>query len=165
MLDTLLRRSGIVSMMWSFTLGFLALNLGGILEGLGVLKVLIQRLIATIKKDATLITTTIGTGILSNAIMGDMYLPVILSGSLYKEAYDKRQLKRSMLSRVIVEGIALCNPLIPWTAAAAFVSNTLGVSTWEYVPYAFLNLINPIMTIVLAYLGIFIFKNKDAEDK
>ena len=158
--DTLLRRGGISSMMWSFTLGFLALNLGGILEGLGVLSVLINRLIKHIKSDATLITTTIGTGIISNAIMGDMYLPVILSGSLYKEAYDQRGLKRSMLSRVIVEGIALCNPLIPWTAAAAFVSNTLGVSTLEYMPYAFFNLINPLLTIVLAYMGIFIFKNK-----
>ncbi|WP_053983640.1 Na+/H+ antiporter NhaC [Niameybacter massiliensis] len=158
--DTLLMRGGISSMMWSFTLGFLALNLGGVLEGLGVLNVLINRLIQPIKRDATLITTTIGTGIMSNAIMGDMYLPVILSGSLYKEAYDQRNMKRSMLSRVIVEGVALCNPLIPWTAAAAFVSNTLGVATLDYLPYAFFNLVNPLLTILLAYMGIFIFRNK-----
>lgn len=164
MVDTLLVRGGMQSMMWSFTLGFLALTLGGVLEGLGMLKVLIVRLVSHIKRDASLILMTMGTGIFSNAIMGDMYLPIVLNSSIYKEAYDKRGLKRSMLSRVVVESISLCNPLIPWTAAAAFVSSTLGVSTLDYLPYAFLNLINPLLTIILSYMGIFVFKvNKNKE--
>ena len=37
---------------------------------------------------------------------------------------------------------------------------TLGVSTFSYFPYAFLNLINPIISIIMAYLGIAVFRKK-----
>jgi NhaC family Na+:H+ antiporter len=51
--------------------------------------------------------------------------------------------------------------LIPWTTCGAFIAGALGVSTMEYLPYSILNIINPIMTIVLSYLGIFVlYENK-----
>lgn len=44
--------------------------------------------------------------------------------------------------------------LIPWTTAGAFYAATLGVATLDYVPYAFLNYLNPFVSIAMAALGI-----------
>ena len=65
-----------------------------------------------------------------------------------------------MLSRVIEEGGTLTGPLVPWTTAGAFVSGVLGVSTFAYLPYALLNIINPLMSILFTYLGIAIGRKK-----
>ena len=49
------------------------------------------------------------------------------------------------------------------TASGAFFATTLGVPTLEYAPWALLCWINPILSIIFAYLGIAIFnanKNK-----
>ena len=41
---------------------------------------------------------------------------------------------------------------------------TLGLAPWTYVPYAFLNIINPIVSIIYGYTGITMDK-KDEEDR
>ena len=51
--------------------------------------------------------------------------------------------------------------LIPWTTAGVFYAATLGVPTLEYAPYAFLNLLNPIVSIVMAGLGIGLLYEKN----
>lgn len=168
LVDNLLMRGGIQSMMWTFSLSFIALCLGGVLEQVGYLKVLIAGVLKKIKSVGGLVTTVIATTILGNAAMGEIYLGIILNGSLYKEAFDQRGLKRSMLSRTLEEGGTLTGALIPWTTAGAFMAATLGVPTVEYAKYAFLSLINPIVAIVFAFLGVFVLwedKDKKGIDK
>ena len=58
------------------------------------------------------------------------------------------------------EGITLLVALLPWSVAGAFYAATLDIAVWEYAPFALLNLINPIVAIVFAYLGIAIIKEK-----
>jgi NhaC family Na+:H+ antiporter len=50
---------------------------------------------------------------------------------------------------------------VPWNTCGATQSRVLGVSTIDYLPYAFFNLISPIMTILFAYLNIKIRRIKD----
>ena len=59
-----------------------------------------------------------------------------------------------MLSRSVEEGSTMTTGLIPWTTAGVFYAATLGVPTLEYAPYTFLNLLNPVVSIVMAGLGI-----------
>ena len=49
--------------------------------------------------------------------------------------------------------------LIPWTTAGAFYASTLGVSVLDYAPYAFLNYLNPIVSIAMASVGIGLLRN------
>ncbi|MBN2827989.1 MAG: Na+/H+ antiporter NhaC [Tissierellales bacterium] len=162
LVDNLLLRGGIQRMMWTFSLSFIALCLGGVLETVGYLRSLIAGIVSRVKSVGLLVTTVIGTTILGNAAMGEIYLGIILNGSLYKEEFKERGLKPSMLSRLLEEGGTLTGALIPWTTAGAFMATTLGVSTLEYLPYAFLNLINPVLSIVLSFMGIFIlWENKE----
>lgn len=164
LVDKLILRGGIQNMMWTFSLSFIALCLGGVLEKVGYLRVLIAGIVGRVKSVGGLVTTVITTCILGNASMGEIYLGIILNGTLYKDEFEKRGLKPSMLSRLLEEGGTLTGALIPWTTAGAFMATTLGVATWEFAPYAFLNVINPILSIVLSYLGVFVlYKTKEAK--
>lgn len=50
--------------------------------------------------------------------------------------------------------------MFPWNGCGAYQSATLGVSSFTYFPYAFLNLINPIVSIIMAYMGIAVFRKR-----
>jgi NhaC family Na+:H+ antiporter len=165
LVDNLLVRGGIQNMMWTFSLSFIALCLGGVLELVGYLRVLIKGILSKVNRVGSLVSLVIGTTILGNASMGEIYLGIILNGTLYKEAFKEKGLRPEMLSRLLEEGGTLTGALIPWTTAGAFMASTLGVSTVEYARYAFLNLINPVLSIILSFLGIFILRSKEIKQK
>ncbi|HQH46669.1 MAG TPA: Na+/H+ antiporter NhaC family protein, partial [Candidatus Aminicenantes bacterium] len=52
----------------------------------------------------------------------------------------------------------LTSPLIPWNSCGAFMGATLGISPLLYLPFAFLNLSNPLVSIFYGYTGITIHK-------
>jgi NhaC family Na+:H+ antiporter len=157
-LDSLLSGGGIQSMMWTMSLALLALALGGILHRAGFVRVLMSRLLSRIRRTATLMTTTIGAGVVLNMSMGEAYLPIIFGGQIFKKSYEDHNLENYMLSRNLEEGATLSTPLIPWTTSGAFITGVLGMSPLEYAPWAILNYVNPLLSIALAYAGIFIFK-------
>lgn len=153
-IDALLGRGGIASMSWTLLLALMALALGGLLNGGGFLKALLEGAIARIRRASTLIATTIASGIVGNMGLGEAYVSIILNAQLFREAFDRARLNRAVLSRSVEEGATLSTGLIPWTTAGAFYAATLGVPTLEYAPYAFLNYLNPLVSIGMAMLGI-----------
>ena len=161
--DKLLNRGGIQSMMWTFSLSFIALSLGGALDEMGFLSVLVEGILAKVHTAAGLMTVAVLSSIGGNAAMGEAYLSIILNGRLYYHAFEKVGLKKSMLSRALEEGATLTTTIIPWTTAGAFMAATLGVPTIYYLPFAFLNWINPLLSIILSHLGIFMFYRDDSE--
>lgn len=162
--DKLLNRGGIQSMMWTFSLAFIALALGGLLDEMHFLEVLIEKIVSKIKRAASLVTLTILTSIGANAAMGEAYLSIILNGRLYQKAFDEEGLQRRMLSRNLEEGATLSTTLIPWTTAGAFMAGTLGVATFAYAPFAFLNWLTPLISIILSYAGVFVYYKKNAKN-
>ena len=157
LVDSILVRGGIQSMMWTFSLAYLALCLGGVLEKVGYLSVLVERIVDRIRAAANLVTLVIGTTMLANVAMGANYMSIILNGNIYRPVFDKAGIRRRMLSRLLEEGGTQTAALVPWSTAGAFMAGTLGVATFEYLPYTFLNYLNPLLSIMLAYLGFFIF--------
>ena len=158
-LDSLLGRGGITSMSWTLLLSLLALALGGILFNAGFLQALLEGIIARVQRTATLIATTIGAGIVGNMGMGEAYISIILNCQLFRKAYEARGLNNAVLSRSVEEGSTMSTGLIPWTTAGAFYASTLGVSVLDYAPYAFLNYLNPIVSIAMASVGIGLLRN------
>lgn len=153
-LDALLGRGGMLSMGWTLFLSIEALALGGILAEFGFLRALIGGMVARIHRAGTLVASTIVSCVLGNMSMGEAYMSIILGGQLYQRSYDELSLDRAVLSRSLEEGATLSTPLIPWTTAGAFFAATLGVPTLDYLPYSFLCLINPVVAVVFAYLGV-----------
>lgn len=162
LLDNLLSRGGISSMMWTLSLALMALALGGILSGFGFLRVLIAGLLTRVKRAGSLIASTIAACFIGNMSMGEAYMSIILGGQLFKDAYDEQGIDRSVMSRSLEEGATLTTALIPWTTGGAFFATTLGVDVLDYAPWALLNWGNPLLAILFAYLGIALFRNKTA---
>ncbi|MGY0399975.1 MAG: Na+/H+ antiporter NhaC [Ostreibacterium sp.] len=157
-LDNLLGRGGIASMMWTLSLSLMALALGGVLHEFGFVRVLISGLLLSVRKAGSLVAITITSCFIGNLSMGEAYMSIILGGRLFGDAYDERGIDRSVMSRSLEEGATLTAALIPWTTGGAFFSSALGVKVIDYLPWALLNWINPLIGILFAFLGIAIFK-------
>ena len=68
-----------------------------------------------------------------------------------------------MLSRSLEDSGTLTSALVPWNTCGLYQASVLGVSTMSYAPYAILNWLNPILAIVITYLGISIAWKKGDE--
>lgn len=152
--DKLLNRGGIDSMMWTISLIMFALAYGGMLEKCGFVETLMGSLVQKVKSLGGLVAATIVTGIICDVILTDQYLAIMIPGRMFSKEFDRKGVSRAFLSRTTEDGATLWSPMIPWNGCGAYQSATLGVSNWAFMPYAFMNLINPVLAIVLTYMGI-----------
>ena len=157
--DPILNRGGIQSMMWTFSVAFMALSLGGILSKVGYMETLIKGLVTKAKTVGSLTLLVMVSSITSTAAFGEVYLSFILNGELFKEEFDKRGLSRAMLARIVSEGGLMLAPLMPWTTFGAFTVATLGISGFEFAPYAFMSFASPIVSVLMTYLGLAVVWN------
>ncbi len=160
-IDKLLSGGGLTAMFWTLSLIFAALTFGGILERTGMLEVLAKGILNYAKSTGALVTATVLSCIFVNVLAGDQYLSIVLPGKMYKEEYQRRGLAPRNLSRILEDAGTLTSPLVPWNTCGAMMTTYLGVSTFEYFPYCFLNLINPVVSILYGYFGITIMKLED----
>lgn len=161
--DKLLNRGGVDSMMWTISLILFALSFGGILDKCGFIQTLLGGLVAKIKSNAALVAATMVTGIICDFVLTDQYLSIIVPGRMYMKAYDDRNLDRSFLSRTLEDAGTLWSPMVPWNGCGAYQAATLGVPTFRYFPFAFVNLLNPFVAVLLTSLGIGV-RHKDESD-
>ena len=157
-LNTLVNRGGIMSMMETLSMTLFALALGGVLENGGFLKALLSGLLDRIKSVLSLMFATMCTGILACCSMGESYISIIVTSQLFKKKYQEMNLKPFMLSRSVEESTTMSSPLIPWSTAGAFYFGAMGIPVLDYLPYTFLNLLNPIVSLIMTFFGIAVFK-------
>ncbi|MBP1924641.1 NhaC family Na+:H+ antiporter [Sedimentibacter acidaminivorans] len=158
MVDDLLTRGGLQSMMWTISLIMCALTFGGVLEKTGMMEVIANKLLKFAKSTGSLILITAVTGMFVNVLCGDQYLAIALPGKMYKNTYHDRGLAPRNLSRVLEDSGTVTSALVPWNTCGATMSTFLGVPTLAYLPYAFFNILSPIITVTFGFLGITILK-------
>ncbi|RHR08058.1 HAMP domain-containing protein [Pseudoflavonifractor sp. AF19-9AC] len=153
-LDTLLSQGGIDAMINGFYLCLLAVCLGGALQRAGFFSSIIRHCRHYLKSDFSLLLATMVTSVLGNCVFADNYLSMVLNGNVYRPLYQEHRLSLAMLSRTIEEGSTLSAPLIPWTAAGVFISETLGVPVSAYAPFVVLNLLTPVVSLTMSRFGV-----------
>ena len=158
--DSLLSRGGMSSMLNTVWLVITALTYGAVLETTKLLHVLVQALLSFVKSTGSLIITTIGTCIGINIVTADQYIAIVLPGRMFKSEFKKRQLHAKNLSRTLEDSATMTSPLIPWNTCGAFMSASLGIATLSYLPFCFFNLINPVIAIFYALFNFKIEKIK-----
>ncbi len=163
MVDDLLTRGGLESMMQTVALIICALSFGGIMERTGMLETLAKALLKRVRRTGSLVATTVLSCIGMNAIASDQYIAIVIPGRMFKNAFEAHRLHPKNLSRCLEDSGTLSSPLIPWNSCGAFMGATLGVNPLLYLPYAFLNLSNPLISIFYGYTGITMEKIEDDE--
>jgi NhaC family Na+:H+ antiporter len=160
--DDLLTRGGMESMLVTIWLILTALSFGAVLEHTGMLKRLIDAALKRAKSTGSLVTTVVLSCIGINIVAADQYIAIVLPGKMYRAEFRKRKLDSRNLSRVIEDSGTLTSPLVPWNTCGAYMAATLGVATLAYLPFAFFNLINPVVSIIYGFTGFTIVKTDEA---
>lgn len=162
--DNLLTRGGMSSMLVTIWLILTALAFGAVLEHGGMLERLIESVLAAAKSTGSLVLAVVLSCIGINIVAADQYISIVLPGKMYKAEFQKRSLHPKNLSRIMEDSGTLTSPLVPWNTCGAYMAATLGVATFTYLPFAFFNLINPLVSIIYGYTGFTIRKLDEAAD-
>ncbi|MBM4014291.1 MAG: Na+/H+ antiporter NhaC [Planctomycetes bacterium] len=162
--DKLLSNGGMESMLPTILLVTVATAMGGVLEKARYLDVLMAALQRRVKRAAGLVTSTILSCAGANALLSDQYLSIVLPGRLFRAAYPKFGISPRVLSRSLEDAGTLTSPLFGWNSCGAYMAVTLGVATGDYWRYAFFNLLNPLVAILFAWTGWFVFRHDPAKE-
>jgi NhaC family Na+:H+ antiporter len=154
LVDSLLSRGGLSSMLSTVALVTIAMCFGGVMESAGMLGTLAANVLSLARGDGGLVLATVVTCLGMNVLASDQYLAVVVPGRMYRQAYADRGLAAKNLSRALEDSGTITSPLIPWNTCGAYMIATLGVAPWSYVPYAFLNLLNPLISVFYGYTGL-----------
>jgi NhaC family Na+:H+ antiporter len=163
--DSLLSRGGLMSMMSTIALIFAALAFGGVMEGSGMLETLAGAILKMARSVGSLVVATVATCIGMNVVAPDQFLSIVVPGRMYRNAYTKRHLHPKNLSRLLEGAGTLSSPLVPWNTCGAFMGSVLGVGAGSYFMFAFFNLINPLVCIILGYTGWTMHKMTEDEER
>ncbi|MBT9156488.1 MAG: Malate-2H(+)/Na(+)-lactate antiporter [Firmicutes bacterium] len=159
--DRLLNRGGLDKMMWTVALIICALVFGGVLEKTGMLEAVGKKMFAAAKSTGSLVLSTVLACLGTNILAADQYLAIVLPGRLFKDEYAKRDLAPKNLSRALEGAGTVTSALIPWNTCGAFMAATLGVAPQVYLPFAFFNLLVPVINVIYGYTGFSMAKLKD----
>lgn len=154
MLDQLASRGGMSSMLNTIWLVITAFAFGGVAEKTGILLRLIQPIVNAAKSTTSLIAAVVAAVFATNIATADQYLAVVLPGRMFASAFAERGLAPVVLSKTVGASATPSSALIPWNSCGAYMAVTLGVSTFSYAPFAFFNMASPVITILVAALGI-----------
>ncbi len=159
--NRLLQRGGATYMFWVVVVGILSVAFGVILEKAGVFKSFIEKIAFATKTEGRLQCTTILSCILVNVLTGEQYMSIVLPGKMYVEEYKKKQLLPQVLSRALEGGGTVVAPLIPWNQGGLNCTRLMGISTYQYFPFAFLCWLLPVIEIICGFTGKFMWHTGD----
>lgn len=161
----LINRGGVTSVTGTTVLIFCAMGFAGIISVSGMLDKVLELLLKKVKSTVGLIGSTIAACFTVALTTGSSYLTILVPGELFKDAFKKRGLAAKNLSRTLEDSGTVLVPLVPWSAAGAYMAVTLGVDTVKYLPWAIMNYTGIIMAIILAITGFGIAKIKPEEEE
>ncbi len=143
--------SGMLSTIW---LIICAMCFGGAMAGSGMLETITHFFLKIVKGRASTVGSTLGSGIFFNLCTGDQYISIILTGRLFKRLYEEQGFEERLLSRSVEDSATATSVLIPWNSCGMTQATVLGVATFVYAPYCIFNIASPIISLLVAMIGI-----------
>ncbi len=153
-LDDLLRRGGLSRMGDTVLLILCAMVFGGIMERTGMLRALATVLLRLATTTGSLVVATLMTCVAMNILAADQYIAIVVPGRMFASTYRERGLHAKNLSRALEDSGTITSPLVPWNTCGAFMATTLDVATVAYLPFAFFNLLCPLISAGFGVTGL-----------
>jgi NhaC family Na+:H+ antiporter len=153
-LADLFTSGGMQKMLGTIWLIICAMVFGGIMDAIGALARISQALLKLAHTTFGLFASTVGSCLALNITASDQYLAIVVPGKMFAKAYKEKGLAPENLSRTLEDSGTVTSVLIPWNTCGAYQSGTLGVATFDYLPYAFFNILSPFMTLIFAAFNI-----------
>lgn len=153
-LTDLFTSGGMAKMLPTIWLIICAMVFGGIMDAIGALSKISKSLLKLAHSTFGLFASTVGSCLALNITASDQYLAIVVPGKMFAKAYKDKGLAPENLSRTLEDSGTVTSVLIPWNTCGAYQAGTLGVSTIDYLPYAFFNILSPFMTLTFAAFNI-----------
>ncbi len=152
-LNDLVSTGGMAGMLNTIWLILCAMCFGAAMVASGMIGSLTQVIVRFVRSRASLVASTVGTGIFLNITTGDQFISIVLNADIFKQAYRTKGYESRLLSRSCEDSATVTSVLVPWNTCGMTQSTVLGVPTLTYLPYCFFNLISPLMSILIALIG------------
>ena len=153
-LADLFTSGGMGKMLPTIWLILCAMVFGGIMDAIGALSKISESLLKLAHTTFGLFASTVGSCLALNITASDQYLAIVVPGKMFAKAYKDKGLAPENLSRTLEDTGTVTSVLVPWNTCGAYQAGTLGVSTLDYLPYAFFNILSPFMTLIFAAFNI-----------
>ena len=114
---------------------------------------LIEPVVRRATSTGRLIASVVGTAIGLNVVAGDQYVSVVMPSRVYRSVFAERGLAPRMLSRTVEDAGTVTSALVPWNSCGAYMAGVLGVATVAYLPFAFFNLLSPLISLLYGFTG------------
>ena len=164
MVDSVLTNGGILQMLQVIVLLLCATGMGGLLDTIGVLEVIVNSVVKRVKSIFGLVASVMFSSYVLAFLTGNQAMPILLPGIAFNKVFDERKIHRSVLSRGVGDSGTIAVPLVPWGSMCGFITATLGVGHSEYWPYLWLTFLVPTFSLIYAATGFAIWRT-DAPKK
>lgn len=162
--DTILNRGGFVSMR-DFTYVMIgSFGFAGILKGAGILDACIRPLCEKVKSP---LGATVACGVVEMCALSTgstQSFANVMTGTLVSPLYKQLRLKPENMSRAMEDFGTQGAVLIPWGVNALYVAGMYGVDPLVFIPFCFLNILVPIISLIYGATGFAMTKYKEGEE-
>lgn len=152
-LDSILARGGVISMSSTIIMIMLCMCFGGMLEKALVFEVLLEPLVSSSKSVFKMVFGTVVSAYILLLGTGSVSLAQVVTGRAFLEIFKKSDIHPVVLSRSVEDSATVSSVFVPWSTHSLFIGAVLGVSTFEYAPYALFNYLATICTLLCAATG------------
>ncbi len=157
-LDAFVSTGGITGMLPTVMLVICAMLFGGAMIGTGMLRVIARAVTSRLRRRTSIVASTVTGGLFLNSCTADQYLSLIIGGNMFGDVYACNNLEPRLLSRTLEDSVSVTSVLIPWNSCGVTQATVLGVATLSYLPFCIFNVLSPLMSLFMAWIG---FKIKD----
>ncbi|PSL40734.1 transporter (NhaC family) [Planomicrobium soli] len=156
--DRMLQRGGLSSMLGTVALLIAAAIFGSPLRTAGVIDVILNGIQRVVKTGKGIMLSSLSLHSFLFIITGSYYVTFAVLGPMMKSMYDQYGLHRKNFSRTLEDTGTALAPLIPWSVTGAFIAGTLGVPTLQYAPFAPMLYLGIVFAIIYILTGFGIAK-------
>lgn len=153
-LSPLIKGGGALNMLEVIVIVAGSIILVSILNEYGILYPLTELFLKNIASPIKLIINTSLLSSVMTIVTCDQTMGIVLPGKLMKQHYLDFELQEDTLARTISDTGTIIAPLMPWNVNSLIILAITGVSSIVYAPFAFLCILNPLISVVVSHLQI-----------
>lgn len=162
-IDSLLTGGGLTSMMDLILIIFCAFVFAGIIERVGLLKIVLGGLASKSKSRGKTILLSMISGVASVYLTASVYVAVILNCRIWNDIYKENGMSTLMNARTQSGGMSNWGMIVPWSGGVAVMTECFGLGWSEYAPYLVMTWASMFFIALWGFLGKFIIPLEEDE--
>jgi Na+:H+ antiporter, NhaC family len=163
-IDSLLSKGGLNSMLWILALMLLAVSFSGLLKTLKSIDIITGKVISVIKGIGGASVAAVANMLLM-IYTADLYIGYTMTASVFGPIFRGKGYSSTNVSRILENSGTMMGALVPWGAAGVYIASMLDVSVIKYAPFALACYLPFLFDILWGFTGKFLPKATDEEKK